>query len=66
MKKSDIDSILLMNKFLIENQKNKVCCYFIRKIINSKIRTTMTNKPSYSLPFWILGFIFLGRLGLWG
>jgi hypothetical protein len=65
MKKSDVDSILLMNKFLTVHEKNKGCCYFIKKIIDTKIKTTITKKPSFLLPFLILGFIFAGRSGLW-
>lgn len=65
MRKKEVESILLMNQFLTIHQKNKNCSYFLRKIIDSKIKTTLQDKPSYSAPLWMLGFIFAGRLGLW-
>jgi hypothetical protein len=65
MKKSDIDSILLMNKYLAVNKSNHDCCYFLKRIINSKINSTITGKTNFSLVFWILGFIFVDRSGLW-
>ncbi len=65
MNKKDVDSILLMNQFLTIHQRNKGCCYFLKKIIDSKIATTINKKPSYRLFLWIVGFIFAGRSGLW-
>ena len=61
MRKKDVESILLMNSFLTANKSDDECCYFMKKIINSKIDQTITKRPSPSLLLWILGFIFVGR-----
>ncbi len=65
MKDNDIDSILLMNRFLVSNKNNHECCFFIRKILESKINSTITTKSNPNLLFWILGFIFVDRSILW-
>lgn len=65
MKNSNATSILLLHEFMTKHQSNHNCCYFIRKIINSKIDYAITNKPNFMMFFWIIGFIFAGRSGLW-
>jgi hypothetical protein len=65
MKNKEVESILLVNKFLTMHQSNKGCCYFVKKIIDSKIASSLDKKPSLLLLIWILGFILSGRSGLW-
>lgn len=65
MKNSNVESILLLNRFMTQHQSNHNCCYFLRKIIDSKINYTISKKPSFMLFFWMIGFIFAGRSGLW-
>ncbi len=65
MKKTDVESILLMNNFLTSHKSSDECCYFVKKIINSKIDTIISEKSNPSLILWMLGFILSGRFGLW-
>ena len=65
MQNKEVNSILILNKFLTIHQKNKDCSFMVRKIMSSKIDATLKNKPNLQLPFWIISFIFAGRSGLW-
>ena len=60
----DVNSILLMNKFISVNKNKQVSAYLAKKILESKINASIENKRSLQLTFLILGFIFVGRLGL--
>ncbi len=64
MEKKDIESILLMNKFLTVNRSNDDCCYFMKRILDSKINSIIDRKPNSNFFVWFLGFIFVDRLGL--
>jgi hypothetical protein len=61
MERKDINSILEMNKLLVLKKNDHEYCFFIRKIIESKINSVITNKSKPNLLFWVLGFIFAGR-----
>ena len=64
MNTKDVNSILLMNKFISVNKKQEMSNYLAKKILESKINSSLEKKRSLQLTFLILGFIFVGRLGL--
>jgi hypothetical protein len=49
MEKKDIESILLMNKFLTVNRSNDDCCYFMKRILDSKVAEPQTKNPFVGL-----------------
>ncbi len=64
MRSKDIDSILLMNKYISSTNRNGLTHFLMKRIIDTKIKSSIEKKKSISLSFLIVGFILVGRFGL--
>jgi hypothetical protein len=64
MDKNQVQSILILNKFMAVHKSDNVCCFYVRKIISSMINSYLDKKTNFYLPLWIIGLIFEGRSGL--
>jgi hypothetical protein len=64
MNSRDIDTILLLNKFICESDGTGLRYYLVKKIMDAKIKSFLQKKKSISLPIMMLCFIFAVRFGL--
>lgn len=64
MSKTDIDTILLMNKFICESDGTGIKFYLVKKIMDAKIKSFLQKKKSFTMPIMMLFFIFAVRFGL--
>ena len=60
----DINTILLIDRFIVNNNRNSLSHILSKKILHTKIKSSIEKKKSISLSLLMIGFIFVDRFGL--